>query len=272
MVRAIALLVSAITMSRPTIPKEEATRYAKILNEIASKHDFDPLIAVAMIHYESRWLPSVASDDGEDFGLGQVRARFIGACKNDEDPVHNPSDACKAVKLNLLVGENNLRVMGGIIGANKKMCAEKKGKNKPDFWIAGYQGLSQPERNKWCTPGPTTTRVITYHKELVAQLLPSRAPAKNTAVAKAGAKGSTPAKGAPAKSAPAATAKAPATTKAPAKSAPAATAKAPAKTIPAKAAPAKAPATKTAAAKAPAKGSKAAPPRAKAKPAPSRTR
>ena len=153
MVRAIALLVSAITMSRPTIPKEEATRYAKVLNEIASKHDFDPLLAVAMIHYESRWLPSVASDDGEDYGLGQVRARFIGACKDDEDPVHNPSDACKAVKLNLLVGENNLRVMGGIIGANKKMCAEKKGQNKPDFWIAGYQGLSKPERNKWCTPG-----------------------------------------------------------------------------------------------------------------------
>lgn len=275
LVRAIALLVSAITMSRPTIPKEEATRYAKILNEMASKHDFDPLLAVAMIHYESRWLPSVASDDGEDYGLGQVRARFIGACKNDEDPVHNPSDACKAVKLNLLVGENNLRVMGGIIGANKKMCAEKKGKNKPDFWIAGYQGLSQPERNKWCTPGPTTTRVLDYHKDLVAQLLPSKAPAKNTAVAKAGAKGATPAKGAPAKAATAVTAKGPATTKAPAKTAAAAAAKAPAKATPAatakapaKAAPAKAPATKTAAAKAPPKGSKT----AKTKPAPSRTR
>ncbi len=172
MVRAIALLISAITLSRPTIQKEEATRYAKILNEVASKHDFDPLLAVAMIHFESRWLPATASEDGEDFGLGQLRARFIGACKTDLDPVNAPSEACKAVKAQLLVGEWNLRQMGGIIGANKKMCAAKRGKNQPEFWIAGYQGLSQPERNKWCVPGPTTTRVLDYHKELQKQLLP----------------------------------------------------------------------------------------------------
>src|SRR5690349_15061455 len=126
------MLIAAISMSRPAIPKEEATRYAKILNEIGSKYDFDPLLAVAMIHYESHWIPSVASDDGEDFGLGQVRARFIGACRNDEDPVNSPSDACKAVKSQLLAGETNLRHMGSIIAANKKMCSEKRGKNKAD--------------------------------------------------------------------------------------------------------------------------------------------
>jgi hypothetical protein len=184
LVRTVALLISAISLSRPTIQKDEATRYAKVLNEIASKYDFDPLFAVAMIHYESHWLPSVASDDGEDFGLGQVRARFVGACRTDEDPLHAPSDACKAVKVNLLVGENNLRQMGVIIAANKKMCAEKRGKNKPEYWLAGYQGLSQPERNKWCTPGPTTTRVIDYHKELLAQLTP-QPKAKAAAIAKA---------------------------------------------------------------------------------------
>lgn len=185
MVRAIALLVSAITMTRPGIPKEEATRYAKVLNEISSKNDIDPLLAVAMIHYESRWIPSAASDDGEDFGLGQLRARYIGACRNDEDPIHAPSDACKAVKVNLLVGETNLRAMGGIIGANKKMCAEKRGKNKAEYWIAGYQGLSNPERNKYCVPGPTTTRVMEYHKELLAALVPTSKEAKAAAIAKA---------------------------------------------------------------------------------------
>jgi len=178
-------------MSRPAIPKDEATRYAKILNEIGSKYDFDPLLAVSMIHYESRWLPGIASDDGEDYGLGQVRARYVGACRADEDPLHAPSDACKAVKVNLLVGENNLRQMGVIIGANKKMCVEKRGKMKPEFWIAGYQGLSQPERNKWCVPGPTTTRVMDYHKELLASLGP-----KPRVVAKAPVKGAVAAKGA----------------------------------------------------------------------------
>lgn len=192
MVRTIAMLVAAITMSRPTILKDEATRYAKILNEIGSKYDFDPLYAVAMIHYESHWLPSAASDDGEDFGLGQVRARFVGACRHDEDPINAPSDACKAVKQQLLQGETNLRQVGVVIGANKKMCAEKRGKNKPDYWIAGYQGLSQPERNKYCVPGPTTTRVLDYHKDLLAALVPA---AKSTKPA------STPAKGTAAKAA-----------------------------------------------------------------------
>lgn len=265
LVRTIALLISAITMSRPSIPKDEATRYAKVLNEIASKNDFDPLIAVAMIHHESRWLPSIASDDGEDFGLGQIRARFIGACKDDEDPVHAPSDACKAVKANLLTGEHNLRAMGGIIAANKKMCTQKRGSNKADFWIAGYQGLSQPERNKWCTPGPTTTRVLDYHKELVAQLLPAPRSAKNTAIAKAGAKATTPAKGT------AATPTKPGTA---AKPTPATAAKTPTKVTPAKVTPTKpSPAKSTAAKAAPAKSaSKPAKPHAKSKPAPIRVR
>ncbi|MEZ4306703.1 MAG: hypothetical protein R3F14_01460 [Polyangiaceae bacterium] len=183
MVRTIAILVAAITMSRPTIPKEEATRYAKVLNEIGSKYDFDPLYAVAMVHWESHWMPAVSSDDGEDFGLGQVRARYVGACRTDEDPVGNPSDACKAVKAQLLTAEANLRQVGVIIGANKKMCAEKRGKNKPEYWIAGYQGLSHPERNKYCVPGPTTTRVMDYHKELVASLFPSSKTKKGTAIA-----------------------------------------------------------------------------------------
>lgn len=173
-------------MSRPGIPKEEATRYAKVLNEIASKNDFDPLLAVAMIHYESHWIPSIASDDGEDYGLGQVRARFIGACKSDEDPVSSPSEACKAVKVQLLSGENNLRVMGGIIAANKKMCLEKRGKNKAEYWIAGYQGLSNPERNKYCVPGPTTTRVLDYHKDLLAALTPQPKWVKKPVIAKGG--------------------------------------------------------------------------------------
>jgi hypothetical protein len=235
-VRTVAMLIAAISMSRPAIPKEEASRYAKILNEIGSKHDFDPLLAVAMIHYESHWLPGVASEDGEDFGLGQVRARFVGACRTDSDPINAPSDACKAVKAQLLVGETNLRAMGGIIAANKKMCSEKRGKSKPEYWIAGYQGLSHPERNKYCIPGPTTTRVLDYHKELLAALSPAP---KKTFKAAAVAKGATPGKagataaktGAPAKAAPPAKA-------GPAKPA-AAKAQSPAKTAQSKAAPAK---------------------------------
>lgn len=270
------MLIAAITMSRPSIPKEEATRYAKVLNEIGSKYAFDPLLAVAMVHYESHWSPSVASDDGEDYGLGQVRARFVGACRDDEDPVNAPSEACKAVKAQLLAGETNLRYVGSIIGANKKMCSEKRGRNKPEYWIAGYQGLSHPERNKYCIPGPTTTRVLDYHKELLAALAPSPRKGKATAIAKAGAKGASPSKGA-------ATAKAGAAAKATgskagatAKAAVAAKKGAPpaAKTAAAKKAPAaKAQPPAKTAQKAPAKAGKAGKTKqAAAKPAPARQR
>jgi hypothetical protein len=259
------MLIAAISMSRPTIPKEEATRYAKILNEIGSKHDFDPLLAVAMVHYESHWLPAASSDDGEDFGLGQVRARFVGACRTDEDPIGSPSEACKAVKSQLLVGETNLRHMGSIIGANKKMCAEKRRKNKAEYWIAGYQGLSHPERNKYCIPGPTTTRVLDYHKDLLTALSPAPKPAKATAVAK----GATPGKGTTAAK-PGAPAKAAAAPAKPGAVKPEPHAKTAAKTAAAKG---QAP-VKTAQSKAaPAKGSKPAKPKqAQSKPAPARQR
>lgn len=280
MVRTIAMLVAAISMSRPAIPKEEATRYAKVLNEMGSKHSFDPLLAVAMVHYESHWMPGVASDDGEDFGLGQVRARFVGACRNDDDPVNAPSDACKAVKAQLLVGETNLRQMGAIIAANQKMCREKRGKHKAEYWIAGYQGLSHPERNKYCIPGPTTTRVLDYHKEILAALSPAPKKAKGTAVAKGAApgKGSAVAKAGAAAKATAPPAKAGAVkgtpaTKTAAKAAPA-KAKPPAKTA-AKAGPAKAQSpAKTAQSKAaPKKSTKATKPKqAQSKPAPVRQR
>lgn len=261
MVRTIALLVAAISMSHPAIPKEEATRYAKILNEIGSKYDFDPLLAVAMVHYESHWLPSAASEDGEDYGLGQVRARFVGACRTDEDPVNAPSDACKLVKAQLLGGDANLRHMGSIIGANKKMCSEKRGKNKAEYWIAGYQGLSQPERNKYCIPGPTTTRVLDYHKDLLAALAPAPKAAKGAAIAKGNAPHKAPsASTKPKASASATPAKAGAVKPTPA-----------AKTV-AKAPAAKGP-VKTAQAKAaPAKPSPAKPKQAQSKPAPERKR
>lgn len=189
-IRAVSILIAAISLSRPSIPKEEAGRYAKILNEIGKTNEIDPLIAVAMVHYESHWQPGVVSSDGEDHGLGQVRARYVGACLNDEDPVNNPSEACKAVKANLLVGETNLKAMGGIIKANKKMCLEKKHSSKNEHWIAGYQGLSEPEKGKYCTPGPTTTRVLDYYNDLLEKFAgkPKQAPTKPDAKAKTATK------------------------------------------------------------------------------------
>jgi hypothetical protein len=172
MIRPLAVVVSAILLSRPGMPQGEATRFAKILMEEAKKHDFDPLTGVAIVHFESRWMPGVISADGEDYGLGQIRARWLSACRNDADPVHNPSEACAAAKLTLLAPEVNLRRMAFIITANRELCKEKAGAGDLPHWLAGYEGLSQPGRDGWCRPNPKTWQVVAYRRMLVDTLVP----------------------------------------------------------------------------------------------------
>lgn len=188
MLRPLQIIVSAILLTRPTMPLPEATRYARVLSEEAVKHDFDPLTAVAIVHFESRWIPSVVSADGEDYGLGQIRARWFGACRTDADPVNAPSAACQAAKASLLSGEANLRRMAVIISANRELCKEKTGKGDLPRWLAGYEGLSSPARDHWCAPNWKTWRVVEYRKELLAKLVrPRHAPARS-AIAKRTAK------------------------------------------------------------------------------------
>jgi hypothetical protein len=170
--RPIQIIVSAILLTRPTMPIAEAKRYAHVLQEEALKHAYDPLTAVAIIHFESRWYPGVVSADGEDFGLGQVRARWYGGCRTDADPVHAPSPGCQAAKAALLVGENNLRRMSVIILANRELCKEKAGKANLPQWLAGYEGYNSPSRDRWCAPGSKTWQVVEYRKQLIAQLVP----------------------------------------------------------------------------------------------------
>jgi hypothetical protein len=179
LVASVAVLVSAILLSRPEMPRDEAVRYAEALRDMAKEQAIDPLTAVAIIHFETRFRPELVSPDGEDHGLGQVRARFVGACKDDADPVNAPSEACKAVKASLLDGVANIRRMGVIIGANRELCKEKTGTAKTSQWLAGYQGYSDPEHRKWCKPGPMTWKVIGYAKELAAKL--SKGPVKSKA-------------------------------------------------------------------------------------------
>jgi hypothetical protein len=187
MVRSIPLLVSAILMSRPSMPRVEAARYATVLNQVALEHDFDPLTAVAIIHFETHWYPSLISADGEDYGLGQVRGRYLSACRDDADPVGAPSAACQAAKANLLDGAFNIRRMATIITANREMCRERTGTALAPQWLAGYQGYNSPSSDRWCSPGEKTWRVLDYRKELIATLLPKPKPKAKVRVAARGA-------------------------------------------------------------------------------------
>jgi hypothetical protein len=173
-IRPLAVIVSAILLSRPTLPPAEATRYARIVAEEARKHDFDPLTAVSIVHFESRWMPGAVSPDGEDWGLGQIRARWLSACRDDVDPVHDPSDACRAARQTLLVPEVNLRRMSFIITANRELCKARAGSGDLPHWLAGYEGLSRPSLDVWCQPGPKTWQVVAYRRMLVDTLVPRK--------------------------------------------------------------------------------------------------
>ena len=177
MFRALQLIVSAILLSRPSMPLPEARRYAHVLQEEAARHAFDPLTAVAIVHFESRWHPGAVSPDGEDYGLGQIRARWFGACRSDADPVRDPSPGCQAAKAALLAGEINLRRMAVIISANRELCKEKTGAADLPRWLAGYEGLNFPGRDRWCAPNAKTWQVVEYRKKLVATLAPPARPA-----------------------------------------------------------------------------------------------
>jgi hypothetical protein len=179
MLRSIAVIVSGIMLSRPGMPQAEAERYARILQEEAKEHGFDPLTVVAMVHFESGWRPEAVSKDGEDYGLGQVRARFVGACRNDADPLNAPSEECQKVKDSLLDAETNLREIARIITDARKLCTDKTGAAPLHRWLASYQGLNFPSQKKWCKPGKKTWRVVRYREELVRRLAsPPRAKAK----------------------------------------------------------------------------------------------
>ncbi len=181
MVRPVWLVVAAILLSRPELAREEAERYARVLIEEASARDFDPFTGVAIIHHESGWHPDVISRSGEDYGLGQIRARYVGACRRDEDPLHAPSDACRAEQARLLDGEQNIRTMAALITRNREFCQKKVGSAAFPRWLASYQGRNYPRENRWCQPGKGTHQVIAYRRWLIEKLSRAKPPPESGA-------------------------------------------------------------------------------------------
>jgi hypothetical protein len=168
--RPIAVIVAALRLSRPDMPVEDATRHATVLQQVAKEHGFDPLTGVAIIHLESGWDASRVSENGEDYGLAQIRARYVGACRNDPDPVKRPSKECRAVQHELLNAAANIRKLGELVTLNRDLCRRKVGSVALERWLASYQGRNFPEKRRWCQPGEQTWAVIRYRQWLIGEL------------------------------------------------------------------------------------------------------
>jgi hypothetical protein len=170
MLRSIAAIVAAIKFSQPDIAAPDAQVIAAALQSQATAHDFDPLTGVAIIRFESNFNPKAISKSGEDYGLGQIRARYIGACKKDTDPLRKPSKACREVKAMLLDPTENIRVMADLITQNRKFCKKKVNSARFARWLASYQGRNNARKKRWCNPGKGTYRVINYRTTLLGEL------------------------------------------------------------------------------------------------------
>jgi hypothetical protein len=168
--RTIAAIALAIRFGHPDVSEVDATKYAEALQIEAQNYDFDPLTGVAIIHRESKFHASAVSPDGEDYGLAQIRARYIGACKKDKDPRRHPTAECRAAKERLLDPAENIRVMAELISGHRKLCRQKTGKTELQNWLASYQGSNSAKEGRWCTPSDGSQSVARYREVLMREV------------------------------------------------------------------------------------------------------
>lgn len=131
----ILLIATAIGLCRPALPLAKRVAYANIV----VKASIDPLLVVALIDHESGWFEGAVSKDRRDYGLGQLRRKFIP----------------KAEWPKLLNGIYNLKKTLWAIETWRKICKGKTGLESAAVVLAGYAGFSRPKEGMWC--GVTAT-------------------------------------------------------------------------------------------------------------------
>lgn len=146
----LATLTFAILLCRPSLPLATAQTYARIVLDRATALHMDPLMMVAVVDHESGWNEGAVSKDGEDVGLGQIRARYIGACVGEANPVHAPSPKCAAEKARLRTGTYNLEVMANGLERWISICKQKTGAATEIGVLTAYSGANKQKLGQWC--------------------------------------------------------------------------------------------------------------------------
>jgi len=170
-VRSIETIAWAIGVDHKHVSVEQRRFYARVLREVARKHQFDPLTGVALVWHESRWRPGATGDSGEAIGLAQIHYRHL--CKGAE--------ACDRMRRSLHDPAYNIRVMGQLIAGKRAWCRKQTG--KPALfarWLHAY-GFNQ-RKNLKCNMKRTRSgwkdqtvpreiqRIIRYRLRLIKQL------------------------------------------------------------------------------------------------------
>lgn len=148
--RSIAILQWALSWAAPQMSHTQQAAYAQVLQAEGKRHHIDPLDVVVLIRHESRWHSHAVSQDGEDLGLGQIRARFDPACRKDQNPVDEPSPECHRARQRLLDPIYNLRRTFAALAQWRTKCRTTG--SSPSFreLLEGYGGLSDPSSQTLC--------------------------------------------------------------------------------------------------------------------------
>jgi hypothetical protein len=174
------LLAGLILACNPSLPVKTASRYAELSAQQASSVGVRGDTFVALVCSESGWRSGAVSASREDWGLGQVRARFLPGCRSDTDPTSVPSPSCRSEQQRLLEPEHNLRVVAKAIKSWRELCRQQTGHAKETNWLAGYVGLGRRGRSlcgmtyrkgRWIAEpiSANVQRVLDYRKRLAHQ-------------------------------------------------------------------------------------------------------
>jgi hypothetical protein len=141
------LLAALILACNPALSSKTAARYAEVSAAQAKAVGVRSDTFVALVCSESGWRSGAVSKDREDWGLGQVRARFMPGCRRDADPTASPSPSCRSEQQRLLEPGHNIEITAKAIKSWRDLCREQTGHAKERNWLAGYVGLGQQGRS-----------------------------------------------------------------------------------------------------------------------------
>lgn len=149
MVRTVAVVVAALLSLRPSVPAPAAQAWSKTIQKVAADRDIDPFTLLAIFWHESHLHPGVVSPDGEDFGLGQIRARYLKGCRRDMPAAKDMSASCMAVKARLMDPTYNIALVAKVITKKRAACREITGRSaKFHRWLAAYGGVTRSKGHR----------------------------------------------------------------------------------------------------------------------------
>jgi Transglycosylase SLT domain len=133
MTKGVLLVIAAMRLLCPHMNHATRVMYASIITEESIRAGIDPLLPVAVVQHESRWIHN--ADNGKCVGLGQVCLSTQSACKDGLEAL-----ACRERRAQLFDGPTNIRTAIRMLGLWRKRCLRLTGRVEVRHILSGYAG------------------------------------------------------------------------------------------------------------------------------------